>query len=230
MTKKAPTQKSTREEPQHVLDWKTDQAVCVTPKYTLLRTKSKDVCLTNIVCAKEVMWKRSMIQQVLLCFQWNNFTHRKTLSWRKQRFVSPLPFHIWVKKFLKTHISSRHFHFSNFFTWKIVYLQILPWQPSHLYKNMSLTQYIQVIITYFNIWQYQWPTANALENRRKTNPTGKCELLLFIRTAYIHSFHLFLNLWIFFWTNYVPFLKAKLSPFIPSDIHAKHSICELCNV
>lgn len=33
-TKKAPAQKSTREETQHVLDWKIDQAVCMTPKYT----------------------------------------------------------------------------------------------------------------------------------------------------------------------------------------------------
>lgn len=109
-----PALKSGREEAQHVLDWKRDQAVFVTPK-SPLSSRSKDICLIN-------MCKGSYVKKICdysWCFPgFNNIIlliERSEAEESKGSFPTLLLYPS-IENFLRTFISSRHFHFSDFFT------------------------------------------------------------------------------------------------------------------
>lgn len=90
-------------------------------------------------------------------------------------------------KIFKTFISSRHFHFSNFFTLR----NCSP--PNSTMTTQPLVQKHESNTTHpnnnnlFNLWQDQWPTANALGKHMKTNPVGKRELLSLSRVSHVPS-------------------------------------------
>lgn len=222
-SKETPALKSGREEAQHVLDWKRDQAVFVTPK-SPLSSRSKDICLIN-TCKGSYVKK---ICDYSWCFPgFNNIillTERSEAEESKGSFPSS-SFIYPLKIFSKLLFPQGIFTSVTFSLWEIVHLQVLPWQHSHSYKNMSPTQHIQTIIIYLTSDR---PVANSqcFGETQENKPCRQMWISLFIQSISI-SFCLFLNVWISFWVDHTPFIHAKLA-FFSQVMHVENILFVSC--
>lgn len=143
-SKKTPAQKSGGEEAQHVLDWKR-----VWPQNLLFKVDQRTyICLINMCKGSNVKkicdynWSFPGSNKIILLIE-------RSLKLRKVKVHFPSSsFFYPTEYFLKTFISSRHFHFSDFFTLRNCSPPSFTMTTQPLVQNMSPTQHIQTIIIY----------------------------------------------------------------------------------